>query len=157
MNKLNLFMAVVITSALFASCGSDEKEVEQVEAPAENFEYMAGRFADIQILRFKITGFEELTLQQKKLAYYLYEAGLNGRDIFFDQKNKYNLYVRHVLENIIQTFNGDKSTDEYKQFLTYSKQFFFANGMHHHYSNVKIIPEFSNRYFITSIELPKNN
>jgi len=150
MNKLLLLLAVLST-ALITSCGSNETATTQDEQVSEesatNFEYTAGRFADIQMLRYKITGFEELSPDQKKLAYYLYEAGLNGRDIFYDQKHKYNLFVRKVVENIVQTYSGDKSTSDYKLFLTYAQQFFFANGMHHHYSNNKIIPEFSNEYF----------
>jgi dipeptidyl-peptidase-3 len=134
---------------MFVACG--EKKTEQQEPTSEktdqNFEYISERFDDIQMLRYRIPGFEELSLDQKKLAYYLYEAGLNGRDIFFDQKNRYNLYIRKTLENIIKTYSGDRNSEQFNSFLTYAKKFFFANGMHHHYSNNKMLPEFSNEYF----------
>ena len=108
---------------------------------------MADRFADIQVLRYRIVGFDNLSLKQKQLAYYLYQAGLSGRDIFFDQKNKHNLRIRKTLECILNTYKGDKNADDYKKFVTYCQRFFFANGIHHHYGSAKMIPEFSFEYF----------
>ncbi len=155
MNKLLMYFAATSIAVGLISCGSGdqgaEEKVAETTTEADDFNYMADRFADIQMLRYRVPGFEDLTLQQKKLSYYLYKAGLEGRDIFFDQKHRHNLYVRKVLENILNTYNGDKSVAEYQDFLTYCKQFFFANGMHHHYSNNKIIPAFSNEYFATLI------
>ena len=110
-------------------------------------EVVADRFADIQILRYAVPGFSELTVKQKKLAYYLYEAGLCGRDIYWDQKYKNSLMIRKSLENILETYSGARSGDEWIKFETYCKQVFFANGIHHHYSNSKIMPQFSVDYF----------
>ncbi len=110
-------------------------------------EIIADRFADVQVLRYGIPGFNQLTLKQKKLAYYLYEAGLSGRDIFWDQKYKNNLMVRKSLENILTTYAGSKNSKEWLKFETYCRQVFFANGIHHHYSNAKILPEFTVDYF----------
>ena len=110
-------------------------------------EIIADRFADVQVLRYGVPGFNQLTLKQKKLAYYLYEAGLCGRDIFWDQKYKNNLMVRKSLENILTTYAGSKNSKEWLKFETYCRQVFFANGIHHHYSNAKILPEFTVDYF----------
>ncbi|MEO8146279.1 MAG: dihydrofolate reductase [Bacteroidia bacterium] len=110
-------------------------------------EVLADRFADVQVLRYGIPGFNDLSLNQKKLAYYLYEAGLCGRDIFWDQKYKYSLMIRKALENILTSYKGNRTGKDWNQFDTYCKQVFFANGIHHHYSNAKIMPEFSNDYF----------
>ena len=115
-------------------------------------ELVADRFADIQILRYKVPGFDELSLKQKKLAYYLTQAGLAGRDIFYDQKFKHNLAIRKTLEGIIHNYKGDKSADEFQKLLVYAKRVFFSNGIHHHYSNSKFIPEFSREFFARVIE-----
>src|SRR4030095_2073929 len=84
---------------------------------------------------------------QKQLAYYLYKAGLSGRDIFYDQNYKHNLLIRETLETVLRTYKGNKETEDYKKFVTYAKRVFFANGIHHHYSNIKMLPEFSFEYF----------
>lgn len=114
--------------------------------PDGKFEIMADRFADIQVLRYQVPGFEQLSLPQKKLAYYLYEAGLSGRDIFWDQKNANNLLVRKTLEGILRSYQGERAGPDWSAFTTYAKQVFFANGIHHHYSNDKFIPTFSPGY-----------
>lgn len=139
--------------AFIASCSSGEKKetATETKAPAE-FNYIADRFADIQVLRYEVEGFNELSLQEKQLAYYLSEAALCGRDIFYDQKNKNNLRIRKTLENILQTYKGDKSTEDYRKFEVYAKRFFFSNGIHHHYASVKMIPECSFDYFKQLIE-----
>ncbi|MBL7927706.1 MAG: dihydrofolate reductase [Bacteroidia bacterium] len=108
---------------------------------------IAERFADIQVLRYEVTGFESLTLKQKKLAYYLTQAGLSGRDIYWDQKYKHNLKIRKLLEHILNTYSGSRVGEQWQLFESYCKQVFFANGIHHHYSNEKIIPAFKNEYF----------
>ena len=115
--------------------------------PTADSELVADRFADIQILRYKVPGFDDLSLKQKKLAYYLTQAGLAGRDIFYDQKYEHNLTVRKTLEAIINNHKGDQSSDEFQKFLVYAKRVFFSNGIHHHYSNSKFIPEFSRQTF----------
>ncbi len=138
---------MVCSIALLASCGEKKKEentAKKEEKP--NVEIMADRFADIQTLRYTIPGFEELSLQQKQLAYYLYMAGLSGRDIFYDQKYRHNLQIRKTIEAILETYSGDKNADNYKKFDEYAKRFFFANGIHHHYSADKMIPEFDAAY-----------
>jgi dipeptidyl-peptidase-3 len=109
-------------------------------------EVIADRFADVQVLRYGIPGFSELTLKQKQLSYYLYEAGLCGRDIYWDQKYSNNLLIRKTLENVLSTYKGSRKTQNWLDFETYCKQVFFANGIHHHYSNVKIKPKFEPVY-----------
>jgi dipeptidyl-peptidase-3 len=113
----------------------------------DNFKYESEKFADIQILRFQIPGFFDLSLKQKELAYYLYQAALSGRDIFYDQNYKYNLVIRRTLEAIINSYIGDKNSKEWENFLTYTKRIWFSNGIHHHYSTKKILPDFSTEYF----------
>lgn len=117
----------------------------------EKFDVMADRFADIQVLRYQVPGFERLSLQQKKLAYYLYEAGLSGRDIFWDQKNANNLLVRKTLEGILRSYPGERSGAEWAAFERYARQVFFANGIHHHYSNAKFIATFPTEYLAVLI------
>lgn len=118
-------------------------------APAEDFKLEADRFADVQVLRYQVPGFEQLSLQQKKLAYYLYEAGLSGRDIFWDQKYGHNLQVRKTLEAVLTSYRGERSGANWAAFETYAKQVFFSNGVHHHYSNMKFIAEFPPEYLVT--------
>ena len=127
-----------------------------------SFEVAAQSFADIQVLRYEAPGFGQLSLQQKQLAYYLYEAALAGRDIFYDQKSKYGIMLRKTLEAMYTSYTGDKSTDDWKKFETYCGRFWFSNGNHHHYSNDKFLPECSSDYFISvakasdSTLFPKN-
>lgn len=122
-------------------------------ASAEHeFKVVADQFADIQILRYRVPGFDQLTLQQKKLAYYLTEAGLAGRDIFYDQKYRHNLAIRKTLEAILKTYSGDKNSDDFKKLVVYAKRFFFSNGVHHHYSSSKFVPECSTDFFKTVLQ-----
>ena len=138
------------TFLLLAACTNSNK----TETPATssdddmipNFEYVADKFADIEILRYQVNGFNSLPLQQKELIYYLSEAALEGRDILYDQHNKYNLLIRRTLEGIYENYFGDKNTEDFKNFETYLKQVWMANGIHHHYSEDKIIPKFSKEY-----------
>lgn len=116
---------------------------------AEPFAYEADRFADIQVLRYQVPGFEKLTLKQKKLAYYLTQAGLAGRDIFYDQKYRHNLAIRKTLEAILNSYQGERTGKDWEAFLTYAKQVFFANGIHHHYGSVKMLPTFPQPYLAT--------
>ncbi len=130
----------------FNSCKSpatkDNKSVAK-----DNFKYLLEQFADVKIIRYNVPDFDSLTLQQKELVYYLSEAALCGRDIIFDQNCKYNLLVRHTLEEIVNNYSGDKNADDYKKFMVYVKRVWFSNGIHHHYSNDKFIPEISKEYF----------
>ncbi len=119
----------------------------KTEAPEKEFNYVNDRFADIEVLRYKVPGFEELSLNQKQLIYYLNEAALWGRDILWDQNCKYNLPIRYMLEDVYNNYSGDRETDkEYKAFETYLKQVWFANGIHHHYSTDKFVPGFSREF-----------
>ena len=120
----------------------------------DNFKYQTEQFADLAILRYNAPGFENLTLQQKELLYYLSEAAHSGREIFYDQNFKHNLKIRRTLEGIVTSYKGDKSTDEFGKFMEYTKRVWFSNGIHHHYSTRKILPEFSSEYFA---ELVKNS
>lgn len=117
-------------------------------AQNNDFNYVVDRFADIQILRYQVPGFNELTLNQKKYVYYLHEAALQGRDILTDQNCKYNLQVRQVLEQIYVNYKGDRTSEEFKGLELYLKQVWFANGIHHHYGMDKFVPQFSINFFV---------
>ena len=136
-----LFIVMFVTSLLF-SCKNEKEAI--VETP---FQYEVEQFADIKILRYQIPGFEELTLNQKKLVYFLSQAGMAGRDIMYDQNYRHNLKIRRALESIYQNYEGDKTTEDWKNFEIYLKRIWFSNGIHHHYSNDKFKPEFSKEYF----------
>lgn len=141
MKKSFLAAAMAAMALVSVSCSSDKK-TETAE-----FNYKVDRFADIEILRYKVTDFENLTPKQKELVYYLTEAALYGRDILTDQNGKYNLAIRTTLEEIYKNFNGDKESADYKGFVEYLKQVWFANGIHHHYSTDKFVPKFSQDFF----------
>ncbi len=121
------------------------------------FEYVAEQFADIKVLRYQIPGWENLTLKEQKLVYYLTQAGYSGRDIAWDQHYMYNLKIRKALENIHQNYRGDKTTEDWKNFEIYLKRVWFASGIHHHYSNDKIKPDFSKDYFTTLMKATKTS
>jgi dipeptidyl-peptidase-3 len=144
-----LIAAVCIGTVVFTGCQTKDqkKSSEMNDSTKKEFNYMADRFADIQVLRYEVKGFDQLSLKQKQLAYYMYQAGLSGRDIFYDQKYRHGLTIRKTLEAILETYKGDKNGDDYTKFETYCKRFFFANGNHHHYSADKFIPECSADYF----------
>ncbi|MGZ5282868.1 MAG: dipeptidyl-peptidase 3 family protein [Bacteroidia bacterium] len=125
---------------------------DSVAQSTDTFNVEADRFADLQILRYQVPGFNELSLQQKQLAYYLYEAALSGRDMIWDQKYRNNLLIRRTLETIYSSYKGDKKSDDWKKFQTYTKRVWFSNGIHHHYSQMKIMPEFSYEYFKTLVQ-----
>ena len=124
------------TSVMSCSSKSDQKP----------FDYTVDRFSDIEVLRYQVPGFEDLTLKQKLLIYYLTEAAITGRDILWDQNGKYNLPLRSLLENIYTSYNGDQDDENWKAFQTYMKQVWFANGIHHHYSMDKFTPGFSRQW-----------
>ena len=114
----------------------------------EEFKYMTEQFADLKIIRYKVPGFNKLSAQQKELAYYLYQVSLSGRDIIYDQNYKHNLVIRKALENIVESYSGDETNDEWSEFLTYTKRVWFSNGIHHHYSTQKLKPGCSKEFFI---------
>lgn len=152
--KRIIFMFTAL--ALLASCDNAGKTEKQAPADdgidLETFQYKVDRFADIEILRYPVPGFNNLSLQQKELIYYLSQAALEGRDILWDQHNRYNLTIRRVCEGVYENYMGDKSTEEWKQFETYLKRIWMANGIHHHYSEDKIMPEFSQDYFVSIVK-----
>ncbi|MCW3124214.1 MAG: Dipeptidyl-peptidase [Flavipsychrobacter sp.] len=117
-----------------------------------NFNVEAQAFADLQVLRYQVPGFNSLSLQQKKLSYYLYEAALCGRDIIYDQKSKYGILLRKTIEGMYGTYKGDKNMADWKHFEEYCGRFWFSNGNHHHYSNVKFIPECPYEYFASVVK-----
>ncbi|MCP9611262.1 dipeptidyl peptidase 3 [Coprobacter tertius] len=125
---------------------------ETISKHNDNNFYRVEKFADLEILRYKVTGFEELTLRQKKLLYYLSEAALQGRDILYDQNNRWNLIIRRTLEAIYIYFKGDRDTEEFKNFEIYLKRIWFSNGIHHHYSTDKMMPGFPENYFIKAVK-----
>jgi dipeptidyl-peptidase-3 len=133
--------------ALLAACNPKKNTEDKATADTSTFDYMADRFADIQVLRYEVKGFDQLSLQQKQLAYYLYQAGLSGRDIFYDQKYRYGIQLRKTLEGILNSYSGDRKGEQWDQFMIYCKRFFFSNGNHHHYSSDKIIPGCTTDYF----------
>ena len=152
--KKGLIISVMSIMALSAvSCGSKAEPQPQ----EEEFKWVVDTFDDIRVQQFKVPGFEELTLQEKQLLYYLHEAALCGRDIMFDQNFKYNLVIRRTLEAVYNNYNGDKTTEQWAGFEKYLKKVWFANGIHHHYSNDKFVPEFTAEYFDTLIaSIPEN-
>lgn len=121
-------------------------------AQIEDFKYDVDRFADIQVLRYQVPGFENLSLKQKKYVYYLTEAALNGRDILFDQNYEHNLLIRNLCEAIYINFSGDKNNNDFKSFEKYLKQIWFANGIHHHYSMDKFKPDFSKSFLSNQLK-----
>ena len=121
-----------------------------------DFNYIVERFADIQILRYQLNDFDQLTLRQKKLVYYLSEAALCGRDITFDQFGKYNLRLRKLFETIYLLFDGNRESDEFQAIIKYLKRVWFSNGIYHHYASDKLEPEFTQEYLKEIISyLPK--
>ena len=114
---------------------------------ADNFKYNNERFADLQMLRYKVPGFDQLSLRQKTLVYYLSEAALCGRDILFDQNGAYNLRIRKMLETVYTDYQGDRSSADFKAMETYLKQVWFSNGIHHHYGCHKFTPHFTQEFF----------
>jgi dipeptidyl-peptidase-3 len=144
--KIKLLILGVVISLMTLNC-SDKKEDYYIPESEDSFEYKVDQFADLAILRYQIPGWEELTLKEKELVYYLTQAGLAGRDIMWDQKYRHNLEIRSALENIYRNFNGDKNSDNWNAFEVYLKRIWFSNGIHHHYSNDKMRPGFSKEYF----------
>lgn len=142
-------------SMMFAGCGggqkAPEKQAEADTVPAD-FKYEVDAFADLEILRYYVPGFNNLTLEQKELVYYLSMAAVEGRDILFDQNNRYNLAIRHTLEAIYGNYKGDKSSADYKEFEVYLKRVWFSNGIHHHYGEEKFLPGFSKEFFAEQVK-----
>ena len=138
--SIKRFMTSVAITAIAGS------QLAGAAAP-EPFPYIADRFADIEVLRYPVPDYENLTPKQRLLVYYLTEAALSGRDILWDQNNRHNLAIRRLLEGIYTNYKGDRNDKQFKAFHKYLKQVWFANGIHHHYSMDKFVPEFSREFF----------
>ena len=156
--KKNLILSLIAISVLIIGCNSDIQETEDRSgetmetAEGQDFDVIVESFADVQVLRYKINGFDQLSLNQKKLVYYLYQAGLSGRDMIWDQNYRYNLAIRNALEGIVKNYDGDKTADDWMNFMEYTKRVWFSNGIHHHYSMDKFEPKFSSDYFNSLLE-----
>jgi len=139
-----------MSTMLFVSCKEEKKndvaENKTEKVSNDTFDYNVEQFADIKILRYQIPSWGDLTLKEQKLVYYLNQAGLAGRDIMWDQNYRHNLTIRKALENIYMSYEGDKDSEDWKNFETYLKRLWFSNGIHHHYSNAKMKPDFSSDY-----------
>lgn len=145
---VKLFIFLTMTTVSITACKNTSTSVSD---PTDDFKYFVEQFEDIRVLKYKLPGFSSLSLQQKRYIYYLSQAALAGRDIFWDQNFRYNLRIRKTLEAIIETYSGERESADYKAFLVYAKRVFFANGIHHHYSSDKIKPGFSTAYFASLI------
>ncbi|MGK9119582.1 dipeptidyl-peptidase 3 family protein [Olivibacter jilunii] len=145
MKKKNrsIWLFSVLAVALLPACNTSEKQT----SVKDTFKVSVDSFADLEILRYQVPGWEQLTLKQKTFAYYLYQAALSGRDIIYDQRGKYNLTIRKTLEAIWHNPKTEQSGDEWEKFKVYSGQFWFSNGNHHHYSNDKFVPTCTFDYF----------
>ncbi|NTW25513.1 MAG: dihydrofolate reductase [Lentimicrobium sp.] len=130
-------MSLVITA-----CNPERSK----DSSTQEFKFLLEQFADLKIMRFQVNGFDSLSLQQKELVYYLSQAALAGRDILFDQNYKYNLAIRRTLENIVVNYKGDRNSVDFMNFMVYTKRVWFSNGIHHHYSKDKFLPEISPEY-----------
>ncbi len=141
-------ISLAVASVCIVSCNTEQK----TENKMDDFNYSADRFADIEVLRYQVPGFEDLSLQQKTLIYYLTQAALEGRDILFDQNYRYNLPIRRTLEAIYTNYKGDKTTEDFKQFEIYLKRVWFSNGVHHHYGEEKFVPACSVAFFENEVK-----
>ncbi len=137
------FMTFCVGLVMFTPCAGSQ----QTAAEADKFDYNVEHFADLQILRYQVPGFDELTLKQKELVYYLTEAALQGRDILFDQNGKYNLRIRQMLEAVYTGWQGDKTSADFRAMEVYLKRVWFSNGIHHHYGSEKFVPAFTPEFF----------
>ena len=140
-------MIGMMSAMLMAGCSQGSKGTQE-----DAFDYTVEQFADLQLLRYKVHGFEELPLQQKELVYYLSEAALQGRDILFDQNGKYNLVIRQMLETVYTDYQGDRTDANFVNLETYLKRVWFSNGIHHHYGCDKFVPGFTPEFFKQALE-----
>ena len=146
MKHLLLSLAAFVTIAMF-SCKPNAADSTTEKVSTANFDWNPDNFSDKKIVRYQVNGFDNLSLDQKKLVYYLTQAGLSGRDIIYDQLYHHNLTIRRSLEKVLKDYKGERSGKDWDAFETYAKDVFFANGIHHHYSSDKFEPGFSREYF----------
>ena len=148
--KFKIIIVAFLTVTMFWSCKSETSNSissnEFIETTSNDFPYFVEQFADLKILRYQIPGWNDLSLKEQKLVYYLTQAGLSGRDIMWNMNYRHNLKIRTALEQVYTSFSGDKNTDNWNSFEVYLKRVWFSNGIHHHYSNAKIKPAFSEDY-----------
>ena len=148
--KFKVIIVAFLTVTMFWSCMSETSNSissnEFIETTSNDFPYFVEQFADLKILRYQIPGWNDLSLKEQKLVYYLTQAGLSGRDIMWNMNYRHNLKIRTALEQVYTSFSGDKNTDNWNSFEVYLKRVWFSNGIHHHYSNAKIKPAFSEDY-----------
>lgn len=149
------FLLASMTALTLVACGNKEKAEEtnfsELQTPSiEEFNYLVDRFADLQILRYRVPDIDQLSLQQQELLYYLSEASLVGRDILYDQNGRHNLTIRQVLEAIYTT-TADKESEDFKAMEVYLKRVWVSNGIHHHYSGDKFMPEFNQEWFVAQV------
>ena len=150
MNLKNM-LTIFGVAALLSACGQGGQKDERT-AQNEDFHYLLDEFADLKVMRYQVPGWEDLTLRQKEYAYHLSEAAKYGRDITWDQYCKWNLPVRHAVEDILNEYKGDRDSEDFQKFTVYAKRLFFSNGMHHHYAEDKFFPECSKEYFKSLME-----
>ncbi len=146
LHKNNAWLLLLAIIAMACGQATTEEQSAEENNSSEKFEYFSEQFADLKILRYKVPGFDQLTAKQKELVYYLSQAGMEGRDIMWDMNYRHNLTIRKALENVVRNYEGDKSSADWDDFMVYVKRLWFSNGIHHHYSNNKIMPEFSKEY-----------
>lgn len=148
-----LFVLCLAVIGLAAGCKKKELAPQAAVPAAEpEFQWKIDQFADLQILRYQVPGFEALTPAQKELVYDLSEAALCGRDIIFDQNYKHNLTIRRTLDAVVRGYKGDRNDPRWGEFMTYVKRVWFSNGIHHHYSNDKFVPGFDADYFAALVK-----
>jgi dipeptidyl-peptidase-3 len=146
------YFSLLLLALFLYSCSPEngnENEAANAETTTsseEDFQTMTEQFADVKILRYQIPSWDALSLDQKKLTYYLTQAGLAGRDMMYDQNYRHNLKIRRTLEKIYEDYPGEKTGEEWEAFETYLKRIWFSNGIHHHYSYDKFEPGFSREY-----------
>ncbi len=147
--------SVALFGLFFASIMLNACQNRPSDTPTEpqaEFQVLADQFADLQVLRYRIPGFENLTLQQKELLYYLSQAARSGHDMIWDQNYRHNLLIRKTIENIVEHYEGDRKDPRWEQFMVYAKRVWFSNGIHHHYSTRKFVPEFDTAYWNALIQ-----
>lgn len=165
--KLKSLLLTTVSAGILFSCGNGESKKEQktstepvieISKYAERFDntgefsYQVDKFGDIEVIRYKIPSWDKLSLQQKKYAYYLTMAGYAGREIIYDQNYRHNLAIKRALEKIYAEYNGDRESEDFKNFSTYLKRIWFASGIHHHYSNDKFKPGFSQDFLTMAMD-----
>ena len=147
----NIFYKCLLVTVVSLMSFMPEKK-QNAPVDARKFKWITEQFADAKILRYNVPGFDDLSLKQKELIYYLSQAAISGRDITYDQNCKYNLLVRKTLEPIYTDYKGDRTSTDFKSFIVYLKRVWFSNGIHHHYSTDKFIPGFSKEYFASLVK-----